>query len=83
MKIYIKNIFSKVKQLIKENSNLLGLLCLFIIIQPFFDTVQFFENENLTIFGFTIPTIIRCLVIFVLGLLSIKYINNSIYTKKE
>ena len=79
MKTYIKNILDKAKQLIKENSNLLGLLCLFIIIQPFFDTVQFFENENLTIFGFTIPTIIRCIVIFVLGLLSIKYIDKKHY----
>lgn len=79
MKIYMKNIINKTKLLIKENSNLLGLLCLFIIIQPFFDTVQFFENENLTIFGFTIPTIIRCIFMFILGILSIKYIDKKHY----
>ena len=49
MKIYMKNIIEKTKILIKENSNLLGLLCLFIMMQPFFYTVQFFENEKLTI----------------------------------
>ena len=79
MKIYMKNIIEKTKILIKENSNLLGLLCLFIMMQPFFDTVQFFENEKLTIFGFTIPTIIRCIFMFILGILSIKYINKKHY----
>lgn len=70
---------NKIKKLIKENSNLLGILCLFIIIQPFLDILPLFENENLFIFGFTIPTLVRCGFIGVLGLISLKYIKKKNY----
>lgn len=70
---------NKLKQLIKENSNLLGILCLFIIVQPFIDILPLFENENLRIFGFTVPTIIRCGFIGILGLVSLKYIKRKHY----
>jgi len=70
---------NKLKQIIKENSNLLGILCLFIIIQPFIDVLTLFENKNLHLFGLTIPTIIRCVFIGVLGLISLKYIKKKYY----
>lgn len=69
----------KLKTLIKENNNILGLLCLFIIIQPFLDILPLFENENLFIFGFTIPTIVRCIFIGLLALISLKYIDKKNY----
>lgn len=75
----MKKIINKLKLLISENINLLGVLCLFIIIQPFFDTVELFENENLTFLGFTIPTILRCIFMLVLAILSIKYIDKKHY----
>ena len=68
-----------IKKIIKENSNLLGILCLFITIQPFLDILPFFENEKLFIFGFTIPTLVRCGFIGILGLISLKYIKKKNY----
>lgn len=70
---------NKIKQIVKENYNLLGILCLFIIIQPFIDVLPLFEKENLHLFGFTIPTIIRCVFIGILGLISLKYIKKKHY----
>lgn len=69
----------RIKKIISENNNLLGILCLFIIIQPFLDILPLFENSNLFIFGFTIPTLIRCLFISILGLISIKTIDKKNY----
>ena len=69
----------KLKELIKENKNVLGLLRLFIIIQPFLDIAPLFTNEKLTIFGFTIPTLIRCAFIGILGLISLKKIDKKNY----
>ena len=70
---------NKIKTQIKENSDLLELLCLFIIVQPFLDALPLFENSNLSLFGFTIPTIIRCGFIGILGLISFKYIKKKNY----
>lgn len=70
---------NKIKNIIKENSNLLGMLCIFIIIQPFLDILPLFENEKLFIFGFTIPTLVRCAFIGILGIISLKYINKKHY----
>lgn len=64
------------KQMIKNNLNVLGLLCLFIIIEPFLDIRPLFTNENLQIFGFTIPTIVRCVFIGLIGLSALKKIEN-------
>lgn len=69
----------RIKKIIKENKNLLGILCLFIIIQPFLDIQPLFVNEKLTIFGFTIPTLIRCIFIGILGLISLKKIDKKKY----
>ena len=68
---------NKIKRIIKENKNLLGLLCLFIIIQPFLDILPLFENEKLFIFGFTIPTLVRCGFIGIIGIASLKYIDKK------
>lgn len=69
----------KIIRKIKENSNVLGVLCLFVIIQPFLDILPLFENEKLFIFGFTIPTLVRCLFIGILALVSLKYIDKKNY----
>lgn len=69
----------KLKKIIKENSNLLGILCLFIIVQPFLDILPLFDNEKYFIFGFTIPTIVRCAFIGILGIISLKYIKKKHY----
>jgi len=69
----------KLKEIIKENKNILGLLCLFIIIQPFLDILPLFTNEKLFIFGFTIPTLVRCAFIGILGLISLKKIDKKNY----
>ena len=63
---------NKLINLIKENSNLVGILCLFIIIQPFLDILPLFENEKYFIFGFTIPTLVRCAFIGIIGLFIMK-----------
>jgi len=60
-----------------ENKNMLGVLCLFIIIQPFLDISCLFNNSSLEIFGLTIPTIIRCGFIGILALISLKHINKN------
>ena len=70
---------NKIKTIIKDNCNLVGILCLFIIIQPFLDILPLFENENLFVFGFTIPTIVRCIFISFLGIISLKYIDKKNY----
>ncbi len=61
----------------KENQNMLGILCLFIIIQPFLDIIVFFTNPSLELFGFTIPTLIRCIFIAILALISLKHLNKE------
>ena len=70
---------NKIKRIIKENSNLLGILCLFIIIQPFLDILPLFESEKYFIFGFTIPTIVRCGFIGLLGLITLRKIEKKHY----
>ena len=67
------------KTIIKENKNTLGLLCLFIIIQPFLDIAPLFTNEKLTLFGFTLPTLVRFIFIGILGLISLKKIDKKKY----
>ncbi len=67
----------KIRELIKNNKNLLGLLCLFIIIQPILDINCLFRNKNLQLFGFTIPTLVRCLFIGILTLITIKNAKNK------
>lgn len=61
----------------KENKNMIGILCLFIIIQPFLDISVFFTNPSLEFFGFTIPTLIRCIFIAILALISLKHLNKG------
>lgn len=67
----------KIKKNIKENKTLLGALCLFIIIQPFLDILPLFENEKFFLFGFTIPTLVRCAFIGIIGIASLKYIDKK------
>lgn len=70
---------NKIKSCVIENSTLLGVLCLFVIVQPFLDILPLFENENFFIFGFTIPTIVRCIFIGTLGIISLRYIDKKNY----
>ncbi|MBQ2873322.1 MAG: O-antigen ligase family protein [Bacilli bacterium] len=70
---------NKLINLIKENSNLLGILCLFIVIEPFLDILPLFENEKYFIFGFTIPTLVRCGFIGILGLITLRKIEKKHY----
>lgn len=63
--------------LYKENKNVIGILCLFIIIQPFLDISVFFTNQNFEFLGFTIPTLIRCCFIAILALISLKHLNKG------
>lgn len=67
----------KLKKFYYDNNNILSVLCLFIIIQPFLDIREFFINKDLEIFGITIPTIIRCLFIGFLIIISLKNIKNK------
>ena len=70
---------NKLKKIFTENKNILGFLCLFVIIQPFLDIQPLFENEKYQIFGFTIPTLVRCIFIGILSLLCIKKLNKKNY----
>lgn len=70
---------NRVINLFNENKNILGLLCLFMIMQPFLDTYELFTNPKLQIFGFTIPTLVRCLFIFILALIVIRKIPKKHY----
>lgn len=70
---------NKIKNLINDNKNILGILCLFIIIQPFIDILPLFEDERYQIFGFTIPTLVRCLFIGIITLQSIGKIEKKRY----
>lgn len=69
----------KIKNFVNDNKNILIILCLFIIIQPFLDILPLFENEKYQIFGFTIPTLVRCLFIGIITLLSIKKVEKKRY----
>lgn len=60
---------------LKQNKNIIFLICLFMTIQPFLDMKVLFDNPNLSILGITIPTIVRTLFIGLLGL--------SIYIKSD
>jgi len=64
---------NKIKSIIAKNKNMLGILCLFVVVQPFLDILPLFENDNLSLFGFTIPTLVRCLFIGLLGIMSLIY----------
>lgn len=70
---------NKLKKIIDENKNLLGILCLFIMIQPFLDILPLFENEKFFLFGFTIPTLVRCAFIGIIGIVSLKYVDKKNY----
>jgi len=70
MKDFIINLY-------KDDKKLVIFLSLFMILQPFLDARVFFENENLQIFGFTIPTIVRCVGIFVLCILSLRHVKKD------
>lgn len=59
-------------KLYKDNKALIIFLSAFMILQPFLDVRAFFENENLQVFGLAIPTLIRCLGIFIIFLLSLR-----------
>lgn len=64
------------KKMITKYKDILFLLCLFMIIQPFLDIKPLFDNPNLSIFGITIPTIVRTLFILFIGLVMF-YKNNN------
>lgn len=68
---------NNIKSIITRNKNMLGILCLFVIVQPFLDILPLFENENLSLFGFTIPTLVRCLFIGLLGLILLKHLEKK------
>lgn len=70
---------NKIKNIINDNKNLLGVLCLFIIIQPIIDMAPLFENPKYQVLGFTIPTLVRCGFIGILTLISLKYVNKKNY----
>jgi len=70
---------NKILNLKKNKNYILGLLCFFIILQPFLDMLPLYENEKLTILGFTIPTLIRCIFIGIIGIISLKHINKKQY----
>lgn len=55
---------------LKDNKNIIFLLCLFMTIQPFLDMKVLFDNQHLMIFGITIPTIVRTLFIGLIGILT-------------
>lgn len=65
------------KKYLNNNKNIIFLLCLFMIIQPFLDMKVLFENPHLQIFGITIPTIVRTLFICGIGLLTFLKSNNK------
>ena len=66
---------NKIKKIFANDTYLLYILLLFMIIQPFLDIEVFFTNSKLFILGLTIPTIIRCLIIFFMLLFFIKDIK--------
>lgn len=70
---------NKIKNIINDNKNLLGILCLFITIQPIIDMAPLFDNPKYQILGFTIPTLVRCGFIGILALISLKYVNKKNY----
>ena len=51
------------------------ILCFFIIIQPLIDVLPFYEDNKYQIFGFAIPTIVRCIFVGIFSLLLIKKIS--------
>lgn len=65
---------------IKTEKVIILLLLLFIVIQPFLDIYIFFTNPNLEFFSLTIPTIIRCLFLSIMLLLTIM---NYKFSKKN
>lgn len=54
---------------------LLKCLMVFMVIQPFLDIKYLFTDERFQLFGFTIPTLVRCLGIFIMAVLSIRFIK--------
>ena len=73
-------IIDRIKNIFNNDNYLLTLLIVFMIIQPFLDFAPFFVAKKMEIFGFTIPTIIRCLFIGLMLLFLIKrlkYLKNK------
>ena len=73
-------VIDRIKSFLNNDNVLLTLLTVFMIIQPFLDFAPFFVVKKLELFGFTIPTIIRCLYIgFMLLFLvkKFKYLKNK------
>lgn len=67
----------KLKEIYKNDKLLLNILLFFIIIQPFLDIEIFFTDNRFSIFGFTIPTLVRYMSIAILTLLSLKNIKKD------
>ncbi|MBQ2986140.1 MAG: O-antigen ligase family protein [Tyzzerella sp.] len=61
----------------RQNLMLTFLLIAFIILQPFLDYRELFVNEKLQIVGFTIPTLVRFIGIFVMALISLRCITSK------
>lgn len=55
----------------KKELLLIRCLMIFMIIQPFLDCRFWFTDPELEVFGLTVPTLVRCLGILILGLITV------------
>lgn len=55
------------------------LLCFFILIQPLIDILPLYEESQYQLFGFTIPTLTRCIFIGIFTIFILKKIKNFKY----
>ena len=69
------------KKLLNDNKIIITLLSVFMVIQPFLDINFLFEDPKLSIFGLTIPTIVRTSFILAVGF--IMFIKNKDNKEKK